>query len=60
MKYLTRSINGQHNTSVMKRLSLLWSFCGAKNKAGPKGPAVDRLRFDESTEAFFGQVKGNK
>ena len=31
--------------------SFFWSFCEAKKRG--LSPALDRLRFNESTEAFF-------
>ena len=41
------------------RLSLLSALCVAKKKAVNDHRPVDRLRYKESTEAFFLQIKNN-
>jgi len=43
----------------MMRLSLLSALCVAKKKAVNDHRPVDRLRYKESTEAFFLQIKNN-
>ncbi len=51
---MTGTTNGAKQTSGNDETKpFFWSFCAAKKKRSVFRSALDRLRFNESTEAFF-------